>query len=179
MGTLAGVHPAIIVRSCRVCGGAGAPARLAAVCCALPAWMRRQLLRRCWMRAGQAARKLMRSVCMCSSLRRWQPRTNALRAGAGAGGCAAVRWIRDTRGRKYPPRGYLACYGVSGSRGRWAACVYGLGLVCWHTSCAGRASKHGNLAQRGALPARGHAVLWKAVTLATSRNLKAARSIQL
>ena len=23
MGTLAGVHPAIIVRSCRVCGGAG------------------------------------------------------------------------------------------------------------------------------------------------------------
>ena len=30
----------------------------------------------------------MRSVCTCSSLRRWQPRTNALRAGAGAGGRA-------------------------------------------------------------------------------------------
>ena len=68
MGTLAGVHPAIIVRSCRVCGGAGAPARLAAVCCALPAWMRRQLLRRCWMRAERTARKRMRSVCTCSSL---------------------------------------------------------------------------------------------------------------
>ena len=39
------------------------------------------------MRAERTARKLMRSVCMCSSLRRWQPRTKALRAGAGAGGC--------------------------------------------------------------------------------------------
>ena len=34
----------------------------------------------------------MRSVCMCSSLRRWQPRTNALGARVGAAGCG-----RDAR----------------------------------------------------------------------------------
>ena len=163
MGTLAGDHPAIIVRSCRVCGGAGR------VCA--------PVVRAAGLDAPATFAALLDARGPSC------PETNAQRLYVQQ--FTAVRWIGDTRGRlagrgrKYPPRGYLACYGVRGSRGRWAACVYGLGLVCWHTSCAGRASKQGNLAHWGALPARGHAVLWKAVTLATSRNLKAARSIQL
>ena len=56
----------------------------------------------------------MRSVCMCSSLRRWQPRTSALRAGVGAGGGA-----RAAVDPQEPPEAAHAFQGC----GCWRACA--------------------------------------------------------